>query len=404
MFRNRFVCLMLALVCVTGLAGAAAAAEVDCDAAYCFTPADFSADEEPLAGICITELPDPAAGTVMLGTRVIQPGDILTAEQVEQMTFSPLMTREDVSAMVSYLPIYDDYVAPCSTMTIAIRGKEDKAPIAEDMVLETYKNLPNEAQLKVSDPEGGALSYTVVRQPKRGEVIIRQDGSFLYTPKKNKVGVDSFTFTAADAAGNVSREATVTIQIIKPTDAAQYTDTIGRDCRFAAEWMRNTGLFVGEKVSGVECFYPDKTVSRGEFMAMVIDVLDIPAEESRDSAAIAEDTPDWLKPYLAAALRSGLTTGIPAGETGDFDAPISGAEAAVMLQNALDLTAAEETMVSGQTDMPAWAVSALDVMNANGIALSAEDPLTRGQAANVLYQVSQLAETAPGTAVFRMQQ
>lgn len=404
MFRNRFVCLMLALVLVMGLAGTANALEVDCDAAYCFTPADFSAGEEPLAGICITQLPDPGAGTVMLGTRVIRPGDILTAGQVEQMTFSPLLTREDVSATVSYLPIYDGYVAPCSTMTIAVRGKEDKAPVAEDMVLETYKNLPNEAQLKVSDPEGGEMTYTVVRQPKRGEVLIRQDGSFLYTPKKNKVGVDSFTYTAADAAGNVSREATVTIQIVKPTEAAQYTDTIGRDCRFAAEWMRNTGLFVGEKVGGAECFYPDKTVSRGEFLAMVIDVLNIPTEETGEFDAIPEDTPDWLKPYLAAALRAGLTDGIPAEDTGSFDAPISGAEAAVMLQNALDLTAAEETMVTGQTDVPAWAVSALDVMNANGIVLSGQTPLTRAQAANALYQVSRLAETAPGTAVFRMQQ
>ena len=67
----------------------------------------------------------------------------------------------------------------------------------------------------------------------------RPDGSFIYTPKKNKVGVDSFTYTATDASGKVSREATVTIQILKPTDARQYTDTVGLDCRFEAEWLKN---------------------------------------------------------------------------------------------------------------------------------------------------------------------
>jgi VCBS repeat-containing protein len=43
--------------------------------------------------------------------------------------------------------------------------------------------LPNEGKLKVTDPEGQAMTYTVLRQPKRGTVEIREDGSFVYTPK-----------------------------------------------------------------------------------------------------------------------------------------------------------------------------------------------------------------------------
>ena len=404
MFRNRFVCLLLTLALAMGLAGAVCAAEVDCDTDYCFTSADFSENGE-LVGICITELPEASTGTVMLGSRVLQPGDILTAQQIAQMTFCPLMTQEDASAAVSYLPIYDDHVAQSATMTIAIRGKEDKAPVAEDMTLETYKNLCNEAVLKASDPEGQALTFTVVRQPKRGEVVIREDGSFIYTPKKNKVGTDSFTYTAADPAGNVSREATVTIQIIKPTDSAQYTDTVGLDCRFAAEWMRNTGLFVGESVNGASCFSPDKTVSRGEFIAMAVKMLEIPTDDTT-YAAVSADTPDWLKPYLAAALRSGLTAGLPTEEDGslDTDAPITGGEAAVMLQNALDLTAGEQTMTEEETDIPAWAADSLNALNSNGISLSCDQELTRGQVANILYQVSLTADDAPGTAVLRAQQ
>ena len=401
MFRNRFVCLLLGAIMTLGLAGTVAAAEVDSDSVYCFSSADFSAHED-LTGICITHLPDPASGTVLLGTRVLQPGDILTADQLAQMTFAPLRSQEDTSAAVSYLPIFEDHVAPSATMTIAIRGKEDKAPVAEDSALETYKNIPNEAQLKVSDPEGQALTYTLVRPPKRGEVILRKDGSFLYTPKKNKVGVDSFVYTATDPAGNVSREATVTIRIVKPTDAAQYTDTIGRDCRFAAEWMRNTGLFVGEQVNGEACFHPDKTMAKGEFLAMVIKTLDIPLEQTT-AAAQQTDAPDWLKPYLAAALRSGLLEHLPAQETAAYDAPITGAEAAVMLQNALDLQAAP---TDGELDdtVPVWAVDALDALSSNGICLTAAQTLTRGEVANILYLADRLAESAPGTAVFRIQQ
>ena len=245
MFRNRIVCAVLAACCLLGLCAGVSALEVECDSTYCFSPEDFSA-EEAISGICITGLPDASTGTVMLGSRVLRTGDILTADQLAQMTFSPLQTLEDQDAVVTYLPIYEDRVAPAVTMTIAIRGKEDKAPVAEDSAVETYKNLPNEGRLKVSDPEGQAMTFTVTRQPKRGTVEVREDGTFLYTPKKNKVGVDSFTYTATDPAGNVSREATVTIQIMKPSDATQYTDTVGQSCRFAAEWMKNTGLYTGQ--------------------------------------------------------------------------------------------------------------------------------------------------------------
>lgn len=404
MFRVRFVCLVLILTCLLTLGGSVLAAEVDCDTTYCFTSADFSTSEQPLAGICITQLPDSTSGTVMLGTRVLRNGDILTAEQVAQMTFAPLYTKTDAQACVSYLPIYENRVAEPATMTLAIRGKEDKAPVAQDSAMETYKNLPNDGKLRVMDPEGKELTYTLVRAPKRGDVELRQDGTFCYTPKRNKVGVDSFVYTAADPAGNVSREATVTVQILKPSDAKQYADTMGEECRFAAEWMRNTGLFEGEKVNGQLCFGPEKTVTREQFTAMLVQMLDIPVE-NEEHAVLSEDTPQWLRPYLAAALRSGLTAGLPENE--ETDAPITGAEAAVMLQNALDLTvkqeALETVMEEEQQNVPAWAVSSLRVMADNGVELPVTETLTRADVAQVLYQVNQLAITAPGTAVFRMQ-
>lgn len=401
MNRKCFCSLMAVFLCLTSLFLPAAAAEVDCDAIYCFSSDDFS-EEEALSGICITGLPDAATGTVMLGTRVLRPGDILTADQLGNMTFHPLRSEWNKEAVVTYLPIYEDRVEVVTTMSIAVIGKADEAPVAEDSAMETYKNLPNEALLKVKDPEGQALTFTVTRQPKRGEVVIREDGSFLYTPKKNKVGVDSFTYTAADPAGNVSREATVTITILKPEDAKQYTDTVGNSCRFAAEWMKNTGIYVGEIVGGNSCFRPDKDVTRGEFLTMLVGALDIPLEENAVYTGFSDEAPDWLKPYLAAAMRSGLTAGWPENSAFGADTPITSAEAAVMLQNALDLRSAEtQTDVQGETVVPAWAEDAVSVLAGNGINLSAEGNLTRGQAAEAIYQASRLAHDAPGISVLK---
>lgn len=399
MFRKRILSLLALLTCLVG-AFPCAAAEVDCDTTYCFTAGDFSG-EEALSGICITGLPEPETGTVLLGTRVIRSGDILTAEQLAQMTFAPLRTEEDQDAIVTYLPIYENRVAPTASMVIAVRGKIDKAPVAEDSALETYKNLPNEGLLKVTDPEGQPLVYTLTRQPRRGEVTLREDGSFLYTPKKNKVGVDSFTFTAADPAGNISREATVTVSILKPADKTQYADTTGSSCRFAAEWMKNSGLFIGETVAGELCFGENKTVSRGELVTMVVKALGIPVDEKATTTGYTDEVPTWLQPYLAAAMRAGLTAGLPVTESGAFQAgmPASAAEAAVLLQNALDL--ASEPMDDALSVQPAWAADAVSALQQYGFSVPADTYLTRGQTAQLLYQASLLADTAPGLKMYR---
>ena len=401
--RTKRICSLLAgLLYLIALAVPAAAAEVDCDSVYCFSAGDFS-EAENFTGICVTALPEAKTGTVMLGSRIIRPGDILTVDQLACLTFCPLQAEADQSAMVTYLPIFSDRVETSATVTIAVRGKQDQAPVAEDSTMETYKNLPNEAMLKVKDPEGKALTHTLIRAPRRGDVVLREDGSFIYTPKKNKVGVDSFTYTATDPAGNVSREATVTITIMKPTDAGQYADTAGESCRFAAEWMKNTGIFVGESIGGNSCFRPTKTVSRGEFLTMLVGALELQPEQLDIPTGYADELPGWLQPYLAAAVRSGIMAGIPARDTFDADSPIPCAEAAVMLQNILDLSASEDAQAVSADANAHWAASALGVLADHGIVLDMEGNLTRGQAAQMLYQASQLSDTAPGMAVLPRQ-
>jgi len=409
MLRSRFLCLALAACCLMSLGCIAMAAQVDCDTVYCFTAEDFSV-EDNFTGICITELPDPAAGTVMLGSRVIREGDILTSGQLPDMVFCPLLTETDKAAVISYLPIYEKHVAAAATMSIAVRGKQDNPPTAQDFSLETYKNLANQGTLQVTDPEGEELTYSLQRKPKRGEVTLEENGTFLYTPKKNKIGVDSFTYTATDPAGNVSREATVTIQILKPLDNRQYADTAGESCRFAAEWMRNTGLFAGETVGNQLCFRPGETVSRGDFIAMVVQTLGIPTEDAALNA-VPSDTPMWLRPYLAAAIRSGLTADLPTSQTGSFEAdrPITGGEAAVILQNALALTvsvqaleAVEAAATDQKEELPTWAAASLTAMADNGIALELEQTMSRGEVAELMYRVHQMKDYAPGMVVIRM--
>ena len=366
--NRKLLPLLLALLCMGAFPLTAAAAETSCDAAYCFSVADFSG-EENFAGICVTGLPDE--GDVTLGSRIIRAGDVLTGEQLAQLTYTPVRSEEDQTAQLTYLPIFSDRVEAVATMAISVFGKKDQAPVAEDSALETYKNLPNEGLLKVTDPEGEKLTFTITRQPKRGTVTIREDGSFLYEPQKNKVGTDSFIYTATDPAGNVSREARVTVTIVKPSDATQYTDTADHSCRFAAEWMKNTGIFTAESIGGNGCFQPGKEVSRGEFVTMLVGVLDLELDQEVTATGFSDECAPWLKPYLAAAMRSGLLTGWVEEDAFQADAIITGREAATMIQNALELS--EPLVLS-------------------------DENLTRGEAAEAIFQVSQLKSGAPGMA------
>ena len=364
MIRDVWIRVLAFLLGLTSVACPAAAAEVDSGGEYCFASEEFSG-EENLRGICIRWIPENA-GVLELEGRILRPGDVLTAEQVDRMIFRASEAETDRILEVGYLPVYEDRVAEDTEMTLSLRGREDKAPVAEDSALETYRNLPNTGKLKAEDPEGKPLTFAVVRQPRRGTLEIGEDGSFTYTPKKNKVGVDSFTYTASDPAGKTSREATVTVTILKPSDGARYTDTLGQDCRFAAEWMRHTGIFAGETVAQEPCFSPGRQVTRGEFVTMLVKALDIPRMEEVTVTGY-EEVPVWLQPYLAAAVRAGLTAGLEVRETFGQDQIITGTEAAVMLENALD----DADAFSGLT----------------------EEPLTRAEVAQVLYDAVKLRES-----------
>lgn len=385
---KQLVCLACGCLLAAGMVLSVSAAEVGSGDCYCFASEDFAPGEAQLAGICITKLPESAKGTVMLGSRILRPGDVLTAQQVGQMTFVANYVQRDDTATIGYLPVFANGMAGEATMTLSIRGRENQAPIAEDCAFETYKNLEVTGQLKVRDPEGQEMTFTLTRPPKRGDIVIQQDGSFTYTPKKNKVGIDSFTFTATDPAGKTSREATVTVSIQKPTDAKQYSDTVGKDCRFAAEWMKNTGIFVGESLGGSPCFSPDRTVSRGEFVTMLVKTLNLPTDPELTETGYT-DVPDWLKPYLAAAIRSGLTTGLTTADGFGPDLPVTAEEAAAMLCSALQLEPQEQTVLSSPEGE---AFTPVEVALQNGFDLIPGQTLTRSDCASLLYQTSQYRE------------
>jgi len=123
---------------------------------------------------------------------------------------------------------------------------------------------------------------------------------------------------------------------------------------------------------------------------MLVKTMEIPVDEYLTYTGYQDKVPQWLRPYLSAAIRAGITAGLPYEETFAADTPITGAEVSVMLQNALDLSDSRQTMAE-ENGIPLWAASALQAVQEQGFALDADTVMTRAQAAQVLYQAAKLA-------------
>ena len=64
--------------------------------------------------------------------------------------------------------------------------------------------------------EAGKGSFLAATNPRRGELVLNENGRFSYTPKKNFSGKDYFGYRVRDEKGNISQEKTVIIRVIKP--------------------------------------------------------------------------------------------------------------------------------------------------------------------------------------------
>ena len=391
---------LLALFVLAGsmtLPAAAQVRTVDPTAQFCFSQDDFTSAAAD--GIFLTSVPQETLATVRYGSRVLKAGDALPTEALGDLTLeAKCVTAQEVT--IGYCTLSDGVLSGVQELKLSILPKEDQPPTAEDGSLETYKNIAGSGTLSAADPEGKPLTYNLVKEPKRGSVELHEDGTFTYTPDKNKVGKDSFTYTVTDSGGNTSQEAKISIEIRKPTDKATYADMDGDPDAFYAMWLKEAGLFTGATVGGNLCFEPEKTVSRGEFLVMVMKLVDAQADETGLTSGFSDEaaTPVWLQPYIVSALGSGMISGVSSEDGVVFrpEAALSRAEAAVMLQNVLQLPAPTAKTVFSETDaaaVPAWAADATAALFAAGISLgdtAQADAITRREVAKLLYEVSNL--------------
>ena len=243
---------------------------------------------------------------------------------------------------------------------------EEGAPVVRDLTITTYRGIPYSAQFIASDGEGEDLTFALVDEPRKGTVSI--DGvNFTYTPREGAAGGDSFTYTATDSTGKTSLPAAVTVTIQKTRSGVTYADTDAKSA-YAAQRMAEEGIFTGAKIGGQYYFEPQRGVSRGEFLAMTMEMT------GRDVSAVTmtgfaddEAIPTWAKAYAAAGVADGIVRGSATAEGAAFrsEAPITLSEAAAVLDRVLKIENVDlEVWYEGGEEVPAWAAQAVGNMEA----------------------------------------
>ena len=366
-----------------------------------FTQEDFVLENgagAAISAVTIDTLPDPGAGTLLMGGQPIQAGSLVERSALGGLRFQCSPNPTLTTAHFTFTPILSsDQSCEPVTVTIYLLTEENQAPIARNMELSTYKNVAITGYFDAVDADGDLLTFQLTSTPARGAVTLAEDGSsrFVYPPYETKTGSDSFTYVAVDPAGNTSPEAKVSLRIEKPATSVTYADLGDSPAHKAAIRLAEEGIYVGEYVNGQYFFQPNQPVSRAQFLTMAMGIAGLEPLEDVSVTGFADDAaiPTWAKGAVSAALKAGAIQ----GSRDDSGAPvfqadsyITRAEATVMLNNLLGVSDVPmEVFWDGGSDH--WAAQAAANLAASGVirgeetgAAALSNQLTRAEVAELL--------------------
>lgn len=293
-------------------------------------------------------------------------------------------------------------LAFCLSLCAGALG-QDNVPTAENLEITTYRGVSVGGKLSASSPNGGELIFEICTPPTKGALELGDDGCFVYTPNEGRRGRDYFGYRAIDTDGNCSQEATVIIRIQKQKTKLEYSDMEGRREAFAAITLAENDIFVGESLAGSYVFRPEETISRAEFLAMCMKLVGTEPLTGISSTGFADDRDidAWAKPYVSTALLCGIIDGYQAEESAAVfrpDAAVTTAEAAVMLNRALELTDAVAVWAQLDASTPTWARQAAANLSVAGLLTegtgAGDDELTRARAAELLCAAMSIANNS----------
>ncbi len=341
------------------------------------------------ASVTVVELPD--VGVMTYGGESVVVLDTFKLSPFKRLCITPEANKTSTFTFIA--TDRGGLSSPLCRLTVT-PPKSAGAPTAFDLNIETAKGLKVSGHFGALDPDGDGLAYEVQSAPSKGDLVC-SGASFVYYPHEGSTGADNFTYVARDSEGNYSDVSSVEVRIKTTKGNFLYADMEDSVNHYAALCLADLGIMRGSQVAGRSFFSPNEPVSRGEYLAMLMQAAGIDTDiPTISTTGLAEDEeiPIWMKSYISTALAAGIVSGYE-GENGpSFDATtsITRAEAAVMTANVLGLEATEEVF----GDAPTWAAGSMAAMAGAGLMTDGLSgvPLSRDEAAGILWGVVQSME------------
>ena len=354
-----------------------------------------------IESITVCSLPKDTEGELLLGSTRVAVGQRISRANLSYLTFAA--ASEHVTN-ASFCFAANDRGVPM-VCRMYLLDKENATPTLSmvpslSLNVFTYRGHAAHGTLGAYDPDGDEMVFEIVSYPQYGSLrmIDTTVGSYVYMPQEDFTGTDSFSYVARDQYGNYSASATVNVRVEHSGTSVTYTDVGEGRTYNAALALTEAGIMSGTQVGNQHFFYPDRTVTRAEFLVMAMNAAGITDVPSCDATAFADDESisKSIKGYVAAAYTMGIISGT--NVQGDLcflpDEEITRAQAAVILEHLLDLSDTRVVAVfADHSKIPVWASDALYSLHAEGI-LSADGgyispcaKITRAETAEALCSV-----------------
>lgn len=300
-----------------------------------FSAADFAEalGTRRVMGIKITSLPTPECGELVLGEAPVSVGDVIAAEELSLLSFTP--AEKGAGASFGFLPVGGAYEESFVCVISMAAENLNLAPTTKHGEIADMAGITVFSTLCGEDGEGDALRFSIITGASHGTVEITDEhtGAYRYTPDEGYSGRDSFTFCAIDAAGNVSNVSKITVNVARNDGGIVYSDMENSALHLAAAVLYKKDIMLGEKNGEERVFNPEGKVTRSDFLIMAMNTAGIAADGGESAFADAASFSPYERKYISAAERLGITVGedTDAGRCFLPDDYITDEEAALMV-------------------------------------------------------------------------
>jgi len=362
-----------------------------------FTEEDFRnvSSLDTIESVTLTSLPVPTEGVLYLGSVPASVNQEIAGENLDALHFVPANGASSGSFTFSY---DNECTINCNMIITDQVNFEPLTNQADVCRVWTQKDITCWGTLNAYDPEGDALIFEIVQAPRKGLLVMTDEshGDFRYTPYVGCSGKDTFTYRVRDSYGNYSAEAEAEVNISGNSARLVFADMSEHWAHSAAIEMVSEGIMDYETVSGMAVFSPDETVTREDFLVMVVKALGYEGDADEVQTVFADDSEIETanKEFVDIAYKAGIIRGSESNGQLCFmpKNAITRAEAAVIMNNIIGAEVpVNVSAFSDIEDVPVWArgslyaLSSLGIMKGTGAgSIASSSVITRAQAAQIL--------------------